>query len=163
MKNKMKNILLYIGKLIFYAETYLLSALILWVRFFIGYIFFRAGMLSIKDWQTALYLYQYEHPVPFLSTQVAAVLGTFGELTLPLMLFAGLGTRIGAIGLCLMSLLIEITYMSNKDHYFWMVSLCFVALCGGGLFSCDYLVKQKYGHLLTGITSSKTKKKQKSS
>ena len=144
----LKKVCPYVGKVIFYAENHLFSLLLLWVRCFLGYIFFRSGMLKLRDWDTALYLFQYEHPVPFLPVKLAAVLGTGGEIVFPILMFIGLGTRLGALGLFFMTLLIDLTYMSYREHVFWMIIFGFVVLRGGGMLSCDYWISKRFQGLL---------------
>ena len=62
-------------------------------RLYIAQVFFLAGLTKIKDWDTTLFLFEEEYQVPFLSYELAAYLGTFGELVFPILLAIGLATR----------------------------------------------------------------------
>src|SRR3546814_13303357 len=56
-------------------------------------------LTKIADWDTTLALFQDEYHVPLLPTQLAAVMGTGGELVLPVLLVLGLFRRFAALGL----------------------------------------------------------------
>ena len=55
-------------------------------RIFVGMAFFRSGLTKIADWETTLALFADEYHVPLLSPELAAVMGTAGELVLPVLL-----------------------------------------------------------------------------
>ncbi len=61
--------------------THLQAPATLAARIFVGMAFFRSGLTKIADWETTLALFADEYHVPLLPTPVAAVAGTFGELT----------------------------------------------------------------------------------
>src|SRR5690606_11619469 len=88
-------------------------------RIYVGWIFFNSGLLKLDNWNATLYLFEHEHPVPFLPVQVAAVLGTATELAAPVLLFLGLGARLGAAVLLVMTAVIEFTYQHSPEHIFW--------------------------------------------
>jgi len=80
----------------------------------------------------------------FFFTDVAAVMATIGELTLPLLLTVGLLTRFGALGLLLMTLTIQLLVFPSFGHWInpamWWVAVAFVlAARGGGAWSLDRL------------------------
>ena len=75
-----------------------LSAVIdLVIRLWIANIFWKAGLTKIATWESTLYLFEYEYAVPFVPTEVAAVIGTGVEITMPILLAIGLGTRFSAL------------------------------------------------------------------
>ena len=49
-------------------------------RAYLAQAFFLSGLTKIRDWEITLLLFTEEYQVPFLSPQVAAVMGTAGEL-----------------------------------------------------------------------------------
>ena len=51
-------------------------------RVYIAKVFFDSGWSKITDWKTTLYLFQHEYSVPLMSPEVAAWMGTGGELVL---------------------------------------------------------------------------------
>jgi putative oxidoreductase len=63
------------------------------------------------------------------------------ELTLPLLLFAGLFTRFAALALLIMTLVIEIFVYPNAfdTHGVWAVALLFLMKYGPGALSADHI------------------------
>jgi len=124
----------------------------LFARAVIAYIFFTSGVLKLPqgflgigkgDWDTTLLLYKYEHPVPLLSPEFAAYIGTFFEILCPILLVLGFGTRIAAVILLVMTMVIEFTYQHSLEHLSWAALLLFILLHGAGKLSVDYLVRKK--------------------
>src|SRR5690606_29616155 len=68
-------------------------------RVYVAQVFFLAGLTKVRDWDTTLLLFTEEYQVPLLSPPVAAVMGTAGELVLPVLLLLGLAGRFAALGL----------------------------------------------------------------
>ena len=68
-------------------------------RLTVAQAFFLSGLTKLRDWDTTLALFTDEYHVPLLSPELAAVLGTAGELVLPALLVLGLGGRFAAAGL----------------------------------------------------------------
>lgn len=126
------------------SEAYLFPILLLWIRYSIGCIFFTSGKLKAGHWESTLMLFQYEHPVPYIPHEVAAVLGTGAELILPPMLLFGFGGRVAAFGLIFMTIIIELTYLHVQEHIFWMTELAVILLYGPGKLSIDHFIHQKY-------------------
>ena len=60
-------------------------------RLYVAQVFFLSGLTKLRDWGTTVALFTDEYHVPLLSPQVAAALGTAGELALPVLLVLGLG------------------------------------------------------------------------
>lgn len=108
-------------------------------RIYVGLDFFRSGLTKIDSWDTTLTLFEYEYAVPVLPVNVAAVMATAGELILPVLLFLGLFTRLGALGLFVMALVIELfVYPNTAQHYYWMIILGFLATYGANKISLDH-------------------------
>lgn len=111
-------------------------------RVYVGAAFFRFGLTKIADWETTLALFQDEYKVPLLPTHVAAVLGTGGELLLPVLLVLGLFGRFGALGLSVINVvavlsLEEIAPAALQQHVFWGSLLAALVLWGPGRWSAD--------------------------
>jgi putative oxidoreductase len=111
-------------------------------RLYVGAAFFRSGLTKIADWETTLALFQDEYKVPLLPTHVAAVMGTGGELVLPVLLVLGLFGRFGALGLSVVNVvavlsLAEIAEPALQQHVFWGSLLAALALWGPGKWSLD--------------------------
>jgi putative oxidoreductase len=110
-------------------------------RIGIGATFFRSGMLKIAGWAdgTTLALFRDEYKLPLIPPAIAAYLATAAEMTLPLLIFAGLSTRFAAAGLLFMTLVIEIFVYPNAfdTHGVWAVSLLYLMKYGAGALSLD--------------------------
>jgi len=92
------------------------------------------------QWSRVVFLFKYEYKVPLLSPEIAAAMGTFNEIVFPILLVVGFMSRFAALALFAMSLLIELTYQHNINHYLWMTMSMYLMLRGPGLLSADYLL-----------------------
>ncbi|MAZ87565.1 MAG: hypothetical protein CL693_07960 [Cellvibrionaceae bacterium] len=118
-------------------------------RLYIAQVFFLAGLTKIKDWDTTLFLFEEEYQVPFLSYELAAYLGTFGELVFPILLAIGLATRFSAIALSVVNIvavisLEEIAPAALYLHVVWGILLAQVVIYGSGFLSADRWLKAKW-------------------
>ena len=122
--------------------------LLLGLRLFVGWQFLNAGLLKLGSWQNTLFLFQYEYEVPLLPPYPAAVLGTFGEIAFPVLLFVGLFGRLSALGLQAVNVMAVVAYAhvifnpefgtgAAADHYFWGLMLLVIAVFGAGRYSAD--------------------------
>jgi putative oxidoreductase len=116
-------------------------------RLYVAQAFFASGLTKLRDWDTTLALFQDEYMVPFLRHDVAAVLGTGGELVLPVMLALGLGGRFAALGLSVVNVvavvsLAEIAPAALQQHQFWGALLIGVAVFGPGRWALDHWVQR---------------------
>jgi len=120
---------------------------ILLARLYVANVFFLAGLTKLRDWETTLFLFTEEYKVPLLSPAVAAVMGTAGELVLPVLLVLGLGTRFAALGLFVVNVvavvaLAEIAPLALQQHWLWGVLLAGIAVFGPGRLALDGLVQR---------------------
>jgi putative oxidoreductase len=137
-----------IQRVIALLEQHLTPWFDLGIRLYVAEVFFRSGVLKISDWDTTLLLFESEYQVPLLSPQIAAVLGTAGELGLPLLLALGLAGRFGAAGLAVANLVAVLSFpdisdLGRQDHVLWGALLLVTVFHGPGRFSLDYLLKRK--------------------
>lgn len=128
--------------------TRLHSTVVLAARIYIAHVFFSAGLTKINDWDTTLFLFEEEYQVPLLSPELAAYLGTVGELVLPVLLFSGLLTRFSALGLFVVNWVAVISLMEIAPaalylHVVWGLLLAQIAIYGGGFLSLDRLFSRK--------------------
>ena len=128
-------------KLVVGLEALKNPALLL-ARLYVGSVFFMAGLTKIRDWDTTLALFGDEYHVPFLSPTVAAIMGTGGELVLPVLLVLGFFGRFAALGLFVMNIvavvsLSEIAPAALQQHQFWGSLLAGLAIWGVGAWSVD--------------------------
>ena len=116
-------------------------------RISIGTVFLRSGLLKVEGWSdgTTLALFTDEYKLPLLPPDIAAVMATAAELTLPMLLFAGLATRFAALALLAMTLVIEIFVYPNAfdTHGVWAVCLLFLMKYGAGRVSLDRLLESR--------------------
>ena len=73
-------------------------------RLYVAQVFFASGLTKLRDWDTTLALFADEYRVPFLPTEWAALLGTGGEIVLPVLLALGLAGRFAALGLSVLNI-----------------------------------------------------------
>lgn len=128
------------------------SLLSLALRLFVGWQFFKAGLTKIGDWSATLALFRDEYQVPILPPEIAALMGTAGELALPILLFAGLLSRPAALGLFAFNLVAVISYpqlfkfecpAAINDHFYWGALLLVLVAFGPGKISLDYWLSRK--------------------
>ncbi|CAO3437253.1 DoxX family membrane protein [Azospirillum endophyticum] len=127
-----------------WLDQYAVPPFDLAVRLTMAPIFFRSGLQKIGDWPATLFLFQEEYRVPLLPPNLAALLAATTELTMPVLLVLGLATRLAALPLLAMALVIQFVLgaanpaFSNPQHYFWMLLLTGLILRGGGRLSVDH-------------------------
>lgn len=127
--------------------SHLQSIALLVARLYVAQVFFLSGLTKIRDWSVTLALFQDEYHVPLLPPELAAYMGTAGELGLPLLLVLGLGTRFAALGLSFVNVmavlsLAEIAPAALAGHHLWGVLLVLVALWGAGRWSVDAVMSR---------------------
>lgn len=121
------------------------------IRLYIAKVFFLSGLTKIRDWETTVTLFQEEYHVPVLPPELAAFMGTAGELVLPVFLVIGLATRLAALGLTFVNIMAVVSYwhflMSAEpalaQHVYWGVLILVVLLYGPGKMSLDAIVWKK--------------------
>ena len=116
-------------------------------RVYVAQVFFLSGLTKLRDWGTTVALFTDEYKVPLLSPTVAAVLGTAGELVLPVLLVVGLAGRFSAIGLFVVNAvaviaLSEIAPAALQQHILWGALLAALAIYGMGPWSVDRWLKR---------------------
>ncbi|HEC73933.1 MAG TPA: DoxX family protein [Methylophaga aminisulfidivorans] len=127
------------------ARSVLESLTLLSVRFYLFSVFFFAGFNKLKDWDSTLFLFEYEYVVPFLRHDIAAYLGTAAEIVLPVLLLIGLLTPVAAIGLFIFNIVAVISLAEMPPaafllHVIWGGLLFSVVIWGSGKVSADNFV-----------------------
>jgi putative oxidoreductase len=87
-------------------------------------------------------LFQNEYHVPLLSPALAAALGTTAELSLPVFILLGLGTRAAALALFVFNIVAATSYpdLSDaglKDHILWGALMLVLFFYGPGKIAID--------------------------
>lgn len=111
-------------------------------RLYMAQVFFLSGLTKLRDWDITLALFTDEYKVPLLSPQVAAVMGTTGELLLPVLLILGLGGRFAALGLSVVNVVAvislgDIAPAALQQHITWGVLLAALAVFGPGRWALE--------------------------
>ena len=124
--------------------------LLLGFRLYVARVFWMSGLTKTRDWSITLALFTNEYHVPLLSPAVAAVLGTATELSMPVLLALGLGTRFGAFVLFFFNIIAVISYpalpdIAVKDHILWGTMILVLLLFGPGKISLDHLFERRLG------------------
>lgn len=99
------------------------------------------GLLTLSP--STHYLFTEEYHVPLLAPDVAAYLTTYAEHLLPVLLVLGLMTRPAALGLLIMTIVIEVFVIPTgwPTHLLWAGPLTYLIARGPGAVSLDRLVK----------------------
>jgi putative oxidoreductase len=118
-------------------------------RLYVAQVFFLSGLTKIRDWDTTLALFMDEYKVPLLPPALAAVMGTAGELVLPVLLVLGLGGRFAALGLSFVNVvavvsLAEIAPAALQQHILWGALLVGIVVYGPGRFSVDHVLVKNF-------------------
>ena len=122
-----------------WMKAWAAPAWMLFVRYWIGAIFFASGLTKIADWQSTLFLFEHEYQTPFLPVWFAAGSATLFELAMPVLLIGGLFTRLATLPLIVMTAVIQFTYLDHIDHLYWILLLGLILTWGPGRFSLDAL------------------------
>lgn len=96
--------------------------------------------------ETTFLLFDFEYALPLIDSTLAAYLGTFGEFFLPLMILFGFFTRFAAVGLMIMTLVIQFLVYPDawwSVHVYWVLALLYIMRNGGGLISVDHYLKSR--------------------
>jgi len=124
-------------------------------RLYVAWQFLKSGWLKLSSWQTTLGLFRDEYHVPLLPPDIAAVVGTFGELFFPVLLVVGVAGRIGPLGLFAVNALAVVSYAdvllsegfeaALAQHVLWGYMLTVLAVYGSGAWSLDAYLRGRLG------------------
>jgi putative oxidoreductase len=118
-------------------------------RLSIAAIFWQSGQTKVDGWQVtdnAVYLFQTEYKLPLVDPWLAAHLAAFAEHLFPLLLVLGLASRLSALALLAMTLVIEIFVYPDAwpTHGTWAVCFLVIIARGPGRLSLDYLISRYF-------------------
>ena len=121
--------------------------LLLGLRLYVARVFFLSGLTKIHDWSVTLALFTNEYHVPVLPPAVAALLGAATELSMPILLVLGLGSRFAAGVLFVFNIVAVISYaalpdIAVKDHILWGTILLVLTICGPGKIALDHWLER---------------------
>ncbi|MDI7860998.1 DoxX family protein [Rhizobiaceae bacterium n13] len=118
-------------------------------RLSVGAVFWRSGQTKVDGWHvtdTAVYLFEHEYKLPFIDPWLAAHLAAFAEHFFPILLFIGLASRLSALALLGMTLVIEIFVYPDAwpTHGTWAVCFLVIIAGGPGRLSLDHLIARHF-------------------
>lgn len=144
------------------------SLALLLLRLYVASVFLKSGVQKLSNWESTLYLFEYEYSVPLLSPKLAAILGTAAETVLPALLIIGLFTRFTAFGLFVFNIVAVASYSvlskgewaittafgflptgigfptkGFEDHVVWGLMLLVIIAFGAGRISLDNWIESK--------------------
>lgn len=123
------------------------SAIALLMRIGIAVPFFLSGrtkvegLLTLKE--STFYLFAEEYRVPLLPPDLAAHAATYAEHVLPVLIVLGLLTRPAALGLLVMTAVIQLFVVPGgwPTHLLWLAPLAYLIARGPGGWSLDRLLR----------------------
>ena len=127
------------------------------LRFGLAVPFWRSGVLKWDSFlqlnDTAILLFSSEFqlhlpggPYPFPAPAVTAFAAGSAEILLPILLVLGLATRAAALGLLMMTLIVQLTVPDGWPlHLTWAAMALGVMAWGPGRMSLDHLIKVRNG------------------
>jgi putative oxidoreductase len=127
------------------------SLLALLGRLAIGLVFWNSGRSKVDGWNLlqvndkTLFLFQEEYRVPLLKPEFAALMAQVAEHVFPVLLFLGLATRLSALALFGMTLVIAIFVYPEAYvlHGTWAAVLLMLVKYGPGKISLDHLMARR--------------------
>ncbi|HEX7273260.1 MAG TPA: DoxX family protein [Casimicrobiaceae bacterium] len=126
--------------------------LLLGFRLYVAQVFFMSGLTKTRDWSSTVALFTDEYHVPLLAPPVAAALGAATELSMPVFLALGLGSRLAAGVLFVFNIIAVLSYYETltqtggvKDHVLWGTMLLVLTIFGPGKIALDTLLERRFG------------------
>ena len=133
------------------SDGFVESLMLLFVRVTLAGIFWRSGRTKVEEssWlsvsETTIYQFAEDpfNKVPLLPPELAAHLTTYAEHALPILLVRGLFTRLSALALLGMTVVIQIFVFPEawwQVHSLWVALALILIVRGGGGLSVDALL-----------------------
>lgn len=128
------------------------SLVLLFVRISLAGIFWRSGRTKVDEgsWltvsDTTKFLFQEDYKNVPLPPELGAYLSTYAEHFFPLLLVVGLFTRLSALGLLGMTMVIQVFVFPEawwSVHIIWVALTLTLIVRGGGQVSLDALLTRK--------------------
>ncbi len=118
-------------------------------RLSIAGVFWRSGRTKVEGFhvtENAIALFQDEYRLPLISPWLAAHLAAFAEHLFPVLLVIGLATRLSALALLVMTLVIQVLVYPDAwpTHGTWAACLLFIMARGPGPLSADALIESRW-------------------
>lgn len=119
-------------------------------RLSIAAVFWQSGQTKVDGWQvtdSAVYLFENEYRLPLVDPWLAAHAAALAEHLFPLLLVIGFASRLSALALLGMTLVIEIFVYPDAwpTHGTWAVCLLVIIAGGPGRASIDHFIARRFG------------------
>jgi putative oxidoreductase len=127
------------------AERIPYSAVALISRFALASVFWRSAQTKVSGFairEETFDLFREEYNVPLLPPDIAAYLATFGEHVFSVLLLVGLASRLSALGLFAMTMVIQLFVFPDgwPEHILWVALQLLIISRGPGAISLDHLI-----------------------
>ena len=129
------------GKMHSFLNRFFAPVLLFLMRLLVAGIFLRSGLTKFSNIDSAIMLFEYEYQLPIISPVLAAYLATFFEIFCSILLIFGFATRLAAIPLLIMTLVIQFLVIAHPQHVYWFFSLATILTFGPGYLSVDRALK----------------------
>jgi putative oxidoreductase len=119
-------------------------------RLSIAGVFWQSGQTKVDGFMvtdSAVFLFETEYQLPLVSPVVAAHLAALAEHLFPVLLVLGLASRLSALALLGMTLVIQLLVYPGAwpTHGTWAACLLIILANGPGRFSLDHLLAPRLG------------------
>jgi putative oxidoreductase len=130
------------------AERIPYGLIALVARVAVAGVFWRSGQTKVDGFAIAektFDLFREEYKVPLLPPDLAAYFATAAEHVFPVLLVIGFASRLSALGLIGMTLVIQLFVYPDawSEHILWIAPLLLILGRGPGALSLDHLVWQR--------------------
>ena len=120
------------------------------LRLFPAAVFWQSGRTKVEGFalkQSTFFLFEHEYALPLIDFRLAAYLATVAEHVLPVLLVLGLATRFSALGLLVMTAVIQFLVYPGAwiTHGLWAACLIALIAKGPGALSLDRVIARRYG------------------
>jgi putative oxidoreductase len=132
-------------------------------RFSIAAVFWKSGQTKIEGFaidivnreftlgwprlsDNAVFLFREEYKLPLLPPEIGATMAAFGEHFFPILLLLGLATRLSALALLGMTMVIQLFVYPDAypTHGVWAAVLLYLMAHGPGKLSIDAWIAQRH-------------------
>jgi putative oxidoreductase len=117
----------------------------LFFRLGLAFLFGYSGWNKLARWDNTLKLFRDVYQVPLLPPELAAVLATSIEVTVPWLFLLGFGTRLAAAATLGMTIVIQLFIVPKGYHVhaLWIGPILYLLLRGPGVLSLDHLIRRR--------------------
>jgi NADH dehydrogenase/putative oxidoreductase len=112
------------------------------LRLWLAQMFFVSAVVKLANWDNALRLSAQEYPVSWLDPVTAAYLGVTIELLGAILLAAGLATRLAALTMLALALVVHFNYLALDLNLLQAVLFGWFVVRGAGALSLDHALRR---------------------